>query len=152
MLSDFCFPKFHVQSLKPVGDISNLILQILFQEDHTNQKILALKKLHYVYRHAIKDDILENFLDTFIRFFLRNIALLSSWCRNSEIEYIKAQTSNMSTLIKPYIKNIPEPLLEQIYDVLTNPNSLFLEVYDELAHTSLEKTFDGCAKIMKKIK
>lgn len=152
MTDDFCFPQFHVQTLKPVGDISNLLLQIMFQKDHNEKKALALKKLHYVYKHAIKDDTLENFLDTFIRFFLRNVALLNSWCRSREIEYIKAQSSKMRSLLEPYIKKLPEPLLEQIYDVLMNPNSLFLEIYNELVHTPLEHTFESCEKIMKKIK
>ncbi len=152
MLTDFCFPRFHVQTLKPVGDISNLILQMLFQEENASKKALALKKLHYVYKHAIKDEVLENFLDTFIRFFLRNVTLLASWGRTGEVDYIREQFSNLHSLIEHYIRTIPEPLIGQIYDVLTNPNSLFLEVYEELISTPLEQTFDSCTKIMRKLK
>lgn len=151
-LKDFYFPKFNVQALKPVGDISNLLLQIMFQQNNTDKKVSALKKLNYVYKNTVKDAEIENFLDTFIRLFLRNIALFSSWGRYGEIEYIKTLYTKIQSLIEPYIKMLPESLIIQIYDVLTNPNSLFLEIYDELVNTPTEKTLNSCTKIIKKIK
>lgn len=152
LLEEYAFPNFSVQSLKPAGDVSNLILQILFQKDNPDKQITALKKLHYLYKHVLNNNEIENLLDTFIRFFLRNISLLSMWGRTGEIDYIKNCKNQLSSLMEPFVKVLPNYLLEQIYDVLMNPNSLFLSVYDEIVSIPTEEMSKGCSRLMKSIK
>lgn len=152
LLDEFYFPKFNVQSLKPVGDVSNLILQVLFQKDNSDRKVAALRKLHYLYKNVIKNHELDNLLDTFIRFFLRNISLLSTWGRDDEVEYIKNCRNELTSLMGSFIKTLPYSLLDQIYDVLINPNSLFISVYDEIISVPTKDMFKGCTRIMKQFK
>ncbi len=142
--------------LNPNGDIVNLILQILIQEGREDIKINALKKLQYVYKHNLQNDIFANFLDTFIRLFLRNITLLSEWDRFDEIDCIKEKRNKLESLIKssiePYIRNMPIDLINQIYEVLLNPNSPFLKVYDEMVSTPNKNFRETSAMILKEIK
>lgn len=152
MLKDYSFPQFHVQAINSTGDISNLILQILFQQGFEDKKVVALKKLLYVYKRTNKDELFENFLDTFIRLFLRNIALLSSWNRTQEIDYIKERVPKLKSTLEPFVDSLPKELKEHIYEVLTNPNSEFLRIYEELKNTPTEKSLEGCAMILKQIK
>lgn len=146
MLDDYKFPHFDSQVLRLEGDIANLLLQIIFQQGYEEKRILALKKLHYIYNKSSKS--LDMFLDTFVRFFLRNICLFHTLNRYGEIEYIQNMKFNLSL----FLDLLPNDLKGYLLEILTNPNSKFLEVYKEIKSVPVEDTFNLSRELIKKIK
>lgn len=144
--NEYQFPHFKANFLTPDADIANLLLQSLFQKGYEEKRILALKKLQYVYNHSFKGKYIENFEDIFTRFFLRNISLLYTMNRFDEIEYIRHNYnfSSVMTRLAPNFK-------EQVNDIF-NPNSKFFDIYNEISAVTSKDAFQKCSNIMKKIK
>lgn len=147
LLDEYKFPHFKSQFLTPEGDMANLLLRVLFQKDFPERRILSLRELQYIYMNSFKNEDLENFSDIFVRFFLRNIGLLYSMNRYSEIEYIQKSSLDMSFLSK-----LPVQLQYLFYEILNDPNSLFLDVYNEIADVPVKDTLEKCSDIALKIK
>lgn len=142
---EYQFPHFQAQVLTLEGDIANLLLQIIFQYEHVDKKELALKKLKHICKFIKKNEYMENLENIFTRFFLRNIAFLYTMRRFDEIEYIQKQIDNISSLL-------PLNLQSQIYDILNKRDSIFLDVYDEIAYTPTSEIFQKSLKIMKELR
>jgi len=140
---EYKLPHFQNNFLIPEGDIANLLLQILFQKGNEEKKLLALKKLQYVYEHYLKNKNMENFDDIFKRFFLRNIYLLFTMNRYSEIEYIQ-NGYDISLL-----SHLPRDLKFRFFDTLDNYE--FLDVYNEIASTSVPQVLNKSKEIIKKL-
>ncbi len=143
--SEYEFPHFQTQFLKPEGDIANLLLQLLFQKGHEDKKKIILRKLEYVYLHAFKNKNIENFSNTFTRFLLRNISLLYSLNRLDEISYL--QSKSLNSLLTDLNK-----LKYPFHDILISYDSPFPSVYKEIISTPTEETFKTSKQIVKKLK
>ena len=104
-LDEFKLPNYKARFLNMYGDISNLILQLLFQEGFDSKKILALKKLKYICKNRGLIEIEDNSIleDTIIRFFIRNILFFHTTRRFDEITYINSGYHN----IDEFLNTIP---------------------------------------------
>lgn len=148
MLSEYSFPTFQSRFISPEGDIANLLLQIFFQEGRKEKKLLALKKLRYVYNCVLKNRYIENFSDLFIRLFLRNVAFLYTMNRFDEIEDIKVFSNDIYSLIS----NLPINLQIQINDILNNPNSTFNLIYNEITSVPVADSFEKVETLIRTLK
>jgi len=146
LLEEYRLPKFNSQFLSLNGDMANLVLMVLFHQGNHGKKELALRELSYILMHS--DNVcLDDFSDVFVRFFLKNIYLLSLMRRYSEIEYILS-----SPIDKSYIELLPLRLHDLVDDILSGSNSCFLDVYNEMASVSEKDVASKCSDIMQKIK
>lgn len=106
-----------------------------------------LKKIHYIYNKAYKEQRIENISDVFIRFFLRNISFFQTMNRYNEFEYIQTfpiKDLNLSSFYLPFI--------EQIKNDLMSPNSLFLDIFFKMSTVPAREASQTCEEIMKRIK
>ena len=147
ILEQYKLPNFQAQFLKPEGDIANLLLQIIYQQDKNDKKIEALKRLRYLCKYVSLEKNFDYFSNIFNRLFLRNISFLYTMNRYDEIMYIKNQKPDISFLAK----SLPMTFCNQISKIIENPNSNFSTICDEISNTSIEKTFDKCMSINKNI-
>lgn len=145
MTEEFEFPKFQTQFLVPEADMANLILQYLFQMGNDDKKAILLKKMQYLYKHVFNNKEMENFEDIFVRFFLRNIALLYTLCRYEEIEYIQKLINNLkelAILLPDYIRTKVESFMMH--------DSLFQEVCREISSVEPNETLAKGSQIIKR--
>lgn len=143
---DFSFPSFESDFTVPTVDIVNMILQIIFQTENQEKKNLALKKLQYTHKQAFNSGEVPNFLETFIRFYLRNVALFHTWRRFDEIEYIQHEgLKNM-----PKLHALPVNLQEQIYGVIYDPE--FIDVHNIIASVPPSETYQVASELIRKLK
>lgn len=129
MADDFVFPTFTCNTLNPECDMANLLLQYIFQQNHPENKKMLLKKIKFLYNQIFSDQDMVNFDDILTRFFLKNVYFLYTLRRLGEIEYIQ----NQSLDILSNLNNFSLSFKEQLYSILYNPNSTFLETFKELS-------------------
>ncbi len=142
-IKEHSFPRYESKFLKINGDIANGILQLLFQQDHSERKILILKKLKYIYQKYGNQDMsntkdLEDFM---IRFFIRNLMFFHTTRRKREYASILEQPINFE-----YLDSLSNTFKSQLDEILRNPNSSFNNIYrnfksirfDELPEKSRE--------------
>lgn len=149
LLSEYQFPEFQSQFLVPEADLASLLLHFSFQNGYEEKRPIILKKISYIFRHVFSEQYIDEdyFSDVFLRFFLRNISLLYSFNRYSEIEYIQSRESDISSLLSYF----PIQLQELISHIFFDKDSKFLDVYEELSSVPTMETFQECSKIMRKI-
>lgn len=141
------FPHFRSLFLTPEGDLANLLLQYVFEKDHEDKKIIILKKIQYVYNQNFKNQDLNNFLDIWTRFFLRNLAFLGTLHRYQEIEYVKNKLNS-----KVDLTMFQTNLQAQLNAILDNKDSLFREVYKEISLVDSKMTNAKCRELIRKLK
>lgn len=144
LLQEYQFPHFESQFLKPECDIVNLGLQILFQQKNPEKKELALKKIRYVYERCFKKKTIENFLDIWIRFYLKNIFLLSTRNRYGEIEYIQTKKQ----IEREILSSMPTDLSLQLLDLFNHP--IFKEIVSEISSIKVRDTSEKYLELVKK--
>lgn len=143
ILDECTFPRFNATFLTAEADISNLILQILFQKDNTAKKDIAIKKLLYISKYFIKDIDSNNLEDILIRYMLRNITFLYTLRRISEIEYIKS-------IHIPNDMSFPNKIKDTLDSILLNPNSYFNDVFNDIKQTKSDDILNKCMMLAKK--
>lgn len=150
LLSDFKLPRYKSRFLTIDGDIANISLQLLFQQNLGEKKSIALKKLRYIYRTYGNKDIsnVNNLDDIMVRFFIRNILFFHTAKRSREIEYIQSGYKNLDD----FMNDLPLTLKLQMEEILKNPKSLFNNVYNELSNVSLEEIPKKSKELIKTIK
>lgn len=150
LINDFKLPRYNSRFLTIDGDIANIILQLLFQQNLGEKKSIALKKLKYIYRtHGNKDiSNVSNLDDIMVRFLIRNILFFHTAKRSSEIEYIKSGYKNLDD----FMNDIPLTLKLQMEEILKNPKSLFNMVYNELSKASFAEMPKKSKELIKTIK
>lgn len=150
LLSDFKLPRYKSRFLTIDGDIANISLQLLFQQNLGKKESIALKKLRYIYRNHGNKDIanVNNLDDVMVRFFIRNILFFHKAKRSSEIEYIKSGYKNL----EKFMNDIPTDLRLQMDEILRNPKSLFNTVYSEISKVSLIEIHQKSKELIKAIK
>ena len=150
LLSDFKLPRYKSRFLTIDGDIANISLQLLFQQNLGEKKSIALKKLRYIYRTYGNKDIsnVNNLDDIMVRFFIRNILFFHTAKRSREIEYIQSGYKNLDD----FMNDLPLTLKLQMEEILKNPKSLFNNVYNELSNVSLEEIPKNSKELIKTIK
>lgn len=150
LIDGFKLPRYESRFLTINGDMANIILQILFQQGFTDKKILALKKLKYIYRTYENQD-LSNFNtleDILARFFIRNILFFHTTKRRKEIEYISTGYKNL----EDFMREIPLSLKLQVEEILKNPHSLFNTIYKEMSKIHFEEIPKKSKELIKAIK
>lgn len=148
LCDEFVFPEFNTQVIIPEADAANLILQILFQKDLRDKKTLILRKLQHIYKVYYKQFDQKKFEDIFTRFFLRNICLLHALHRFDEISHIQITMDEFSSLIDILPPNI-KPVIDRM---LINKDSIFMDVYSDIASVNPVDTLEKSSSLMKKIK
>lgn len=150
LINDFKLPRYKSRFLTIDGDIANISLQLLFQQNLGEKEPIALKKLRYIYRNYGNKDIsnVTNLDDTMVRFFIRNILFFYTAKRSGEIEYIKSGYKNL----EKFMNNIPIALKLQMEEILRNPKSLFNTVYNEISKVSLTEIPKKSKELIKAIK
>lgn len=150
LLSDFKLPKYKSRFLTIDGDIANISLQLLFQQNLGEKESIILKKLRYIYRNHGNKDIsnVDNLDDILTRFFIRNILFFHTAKRKGEIEYIQSGYQNL----EKFMNDIPPALKLQMEEIFKNPKSLFNNVYDALSKVSLEEIPKKSKELIKTIK
>lgn len=146
-LEEYHFPKFQALFLTPEGDLASLILQYLFEQGHLEKKSLLLKKIQYVFQRNFKEKEMEEFSDIWIRFFLRNISFLATLHRYNEIEYIQDSIKNILNL-----SVLPLELQSQMHSILDDKNSLFLDIYKNIASIPTTMVNQKCEDLIRKLK
>ena len=137
LANEIILPSYKAQYLTASGDMSNLILQILFQKGFDNKKNLAIKKLKYIFKYFGNNE-LENpneLEDVLIRFFLRNILFFYTLRRFNEIDYIKDNNNNVNKLLS----SLPVGLAIPLSNILLNPSSDFNIVLKELSSVNIDE-------------
>ncbi len=148
--NEFLLPSFNAQFLTLQGDICNLLLQVLFQNSSKEKNDLVLKKLKYICKYYLKNLIYEDFTNTFMRFFLRNLAFFYTMNRYDEINYIKKQ--EVVKKLMELQKTLPYELQEMINVGIINPNSNFQDFYDEVISTPTPEILKTAQKLIKTLK
>lgn len=146
-IDEFQFPHFTSLFLTPEGDLANLILQYIFEKDHEDKKLIILKKIQYVYNQNFKNQDLNNFLDIWTRFFLRNLAFLGTLHRYQEIDYVKNKLNS-----KVDLTMFQTNLQAQLNAILDNKDSFFREVYKEISLVDSKMTNAKCRELIRKLK
>lgn len=145
---EYQLPNFQSLMLSKTADLANLLLQVIYQKGYDYKKELALKKLHYVYEHTFKGQEVPDLENTFYRFLVRNISLLHTMNRHSEICYITENSIDIPSILH----SMPHDLQPQVYDILGKKNAPLLEICEEISSMEQSKIYSGCAKVMKKLK
>lgn len=150
LINDFKLPRYSSRFLTIDGDIANIMLQLLFQQNLGEKKSIVLKKLRYIYRtHGNKDiSNVSNLDDVMVRFLIRNILFFHTTNRSNEIEYIKSGYKNLDD----FFADIPFALKVQMEEILKNPKSLFNTVYNELSKVSFAEMPKKSKELIKTIK
>ena len=150
LIEKFKLPKYQSRFLTVNGDIANMSLQMLFQQDLNSKKDLILKKLRNIYRMCGQHDISNTTeLDDIIsRFFIRNILFFHTTRRKKEIDYINAGNHNFDS----FMEVIPLTLKIQMEEILKNPHSLFNYVYQELSNVEFAEIPNKSNELIKMIK
>lgn len=146
-LKEYQFPHFSSFFLVPEGDLANLVLQYLFEQGHNEKRALLLKKIHYVFHQNFKEKEMKDFEDVWIRFFLRNISFLATLHRYKEVEYIQNALEYL-----PNVSSFPTDLQNQINSFLFDKNSLFLDIYKNIASIPTIMVNQKCEELIKEIK
>lgn len=142
--SDYEFPSFKARFLSPTADLANLLLQILFQEDHEQAKVLALKKLQFLYRHNISYEDLLDFENVFSRFFLRNVDLLATLHRQREVEGLKKSQEDFLYVIN----KLPSSLKKIVSNILLR-DSGFMDIYNQIISSDFSSTCEKCQELIR---
>lgn len=132
---DFYFPFYEANFLNTNGDISNLVLQYLYQLGYPEKKKEILHKLNIILNNFPNEDFnnLNNLEDTLIRFLIRNILFFKTVKRDNEIIAIQNGKHNIDQ-----IKNsLPRFFNEYLNEIINNPNSEYNEVFNNLTKSSL---------------
>lgn len=149
LTSEYVMPRFETKFLKTNGDISNLILQVLYQNEDLGKQSIALRRIRYICKYfgntlTNNDSEFENMLS---RFFLRNIIFLYTLKRKREIEYIKEQKFDYNKL-----ELFPNSLREIVDEILLNPDSQYNFVKDEISKTHSKDILGKCKSLIKELK
>lgn len=144
---DYKFPIYNANFLSPEVDIANLSLQVLFQCGNPEKKLLTLKKLKYVYKHYSDNKNIKNLSSIFTRYFLRNIYFFYTMKRFREIEYIQNTPYSLEIF-----SSLPLTIQNQMHEILSNPNSCFFSIFNEICATPTQNIGGKCLDIIKKVK
>ncbi len=150
-INNYKFPRYESKFLSLNGDIANLTLQILFQRDCIEKKMVRIKKLKHILSKYYDLNNLENLSsleDVITRFFIRNIFFFYVTRRKDDIEYIIESYKNISE----YIDIFPNKFKLMIEEILKNQNSLFNFAYDELMNSSFEEIPSKSQELIKTLK
>lgn len=142
---EYHFPHFNVQTLTVLGDAANLFLQIIFQEGQEDKKLLALRKLKYIFKQELKNADIDSFSNIFIRLFLRNISFLATMNRFDEIEYIKNLYKTT-----PFSSSLYADLESYISEVLNT--SEFMNIYEEISCSPNSSIDQKCSELVRLLK
>lgn len=145
-IEDFHFPNYNVNFLRNEGDISNLILQYLYQKGYPEKKKAILCKLNNIARNISLDSIDKNTLeDILIRFLIRNILFFYTRSRYSEIDAIKETKPKLNS----FEGIIPVRLIELLESIINNPNSEYFHYFEELKKVKNEEIRDVSKMLVK---
>ena len=135
ILDEYHFPNYDVNFLTTPANIASLVLQIIYQNENLNKRAMSLKKLKYVSRNPKeKYSDLKELEDVFIRFLIRNISLLDTVKRKSEILNIQDGIGDINFLLN----SCDSMLREELKEILLDPNSEFNKYYDEIKKAGLD--------------
>ncbi len=144
MVDEYHFPTSESQFLIPEGDLANLVLKFIYQQNQTNKSVETLKRLRYICKNILTDGNLYSFPDILGRLLLRNISFLYTTNRFDEIEFIKNRPADISILEK----FIPTKVYEQISEEFNNSNSNFSQIINEISNTPNEKILEKSKKFI----
>lgn len=147
--SNYRFPNYQAQFLTPTGDMANLILQILFQQDFLEKKQLAIKKLKWVYRMSKNESVnYEQLENTLIRFFIRNVFFFYTMNRRKDFECFQEKLP----YLEAFLKIMPNDFSYVIANIFNCPNSMFSSFYNEMIHADFDSIPNKAQELIRTLK